>query len=332
MVSILIIFTLCLCFCAKNTSFVSTNFTVDKTNLLKAALPFGIILYHLSFDTPQSVLSDFRFTGPYIVGLFFFMSGYGLEYQYHKGKITLKGLPGKLKKLFIPFIIPTISYLTLAVIIEKESIYSIFKRSLLDGQLLLPHTWFISVLVGIYLCYFVTRPFVKNNKVHLLILFLLFTFFAIMIKTPNNSHIYTSNYAFLIGMTVQQNEKRWIIWASKWYIYVSTFIIFALISFSYIENKPIFKGAGIIGVPLYVCAFMLFVTKIPAHYSTKITRFFSSISYEMYLFQGISILIINHFNITPLWIYVTSILILNILLSFISHKATICFSTLCHKR
>lgn len=225
-----------------------------------------------------------------------------------------------------------ICYLFLAIVVEKETVHNILKGVFLDGQILLPHTWFISVLVAIYICYFSTRQLIKDNKIHLLILFILFTSFAIMIKTSNNSHIYTSNYAFLIGMVVQQNEKQWIIWASKWYVYVSAFILFTFISFSYIENRPIFKGAGIIGVPLYVCTFILLITKIPAHYSTKITRFFCMISYEMYLFQGISILLIYHFNIIPLWQSVVCILTLNILLSFISHKVIIYSSTLCHKR
>lgn len=97
MLSTLIILTFYLLLCAKNTDFVPTDFTLDKTNLLKAILPFGIILHHISFNASQSVLYDFRFTGPYIVGLFFFMSGYGLECQYRKGKISFRALPAKLK-------------------------------------------------------------------------------------------------------------------------------------------------------------------------------------------------------------------------------------------
>lgn len=134
MLFILALFTIYLCFCAKTTIFEPSNFSIEKTNLLKAVLPFGIIVHHLSFHAPQSVLYDFRFTGPYIVGLFFFMSGYGLEYQYHKGKIRAYGLFHRLKKLFVPFIIPTALYVCIVFFLEGQTLQQLFKDGLQMGN------------------------------------------------------------------------------------------------------------------------------------------------------------------------------------------------------
>ena len=52
-------------------------FSKDRTTLLKAVLPWVIILHHLSLRT--NLLGDFNEAGVYVVGLFFFISGYGLE-------------------------------------------------------------------------------------------------------------------------------------------------------------------------------------------------------------------------------------------------------------
>jgi hypothetical protein len=49
-------------------------FTKERTYLLKALLPYIIFIYHSHlFDW------DFKITGPFVVSIFYFMSGYGLE-------------------------------------------------------------------------------------------------------------------------------------------------------------------------------------------------------------------------------------------------------------
>lgn len=53
--------------------------TLEKSNNLKAFFPYMIIMHHISQAT--SGFLDFRWAGPYGVGVFFFMSGYELEYK-----------------------------------------------------------------------------------------------------------------------------------------------------------------------------------------------------------------------------------------------------------
>ena len=42
----------------------------QKADLLKALFPFVIILGHVSFKYPDSIIKDMRFAGPYVVGVF----------------------------------------------------------------------------------------------------------------------------------------------------------------------------------------------------------------------------------------------------------------------
>ena len=46
----------------------------QKADLLKALFPFVIILGHVSFKYPDSIIKDMRFAGPYVVGVFFFLN------------------------------------------------------------------------------------------------------------------------------------------------------------------------------------------------------------------------------------------------------------------
>ena len=173
-----------------------------------------------------------------------------------------------------------------------------------------------------YICYYLTRNLFKNNNYFLLFMFAVFTIFIIVIHNSHNSHLYTSNYAFIVGIAMKQNEKKWLKIASYKKIYALSFIVLALISVSYIEQKPLFKGFGVIGVPFYVIAFITLFTRIAVLKANKLIQFFSSISYEMYLFQGVTILIITKIGIENIYLLLTSVLCLNILLSFIAHKIT----------
>jgi hypothetical protein len=322
MLSIFIFFTLYLFYCFKSTTFIPYEFTLNKVNILKAVLPFIIIIHHLSFEVPQTIISDFHFTGPYVVGLFFFMSGYGLEYQYNHHKVQIRRLPYRLKKIFVPFILPTLFYIVLVYSFYNKPFHYLATGGFIDAQLLLPYTWFITVLVGMYICYYFTRNLFRNNNYFLLFMFAVFTLFIIGIYNSHNSHLYTSNYAFIVGIAMKQNEKKWLEIASYKKIYALSFIVLGLISVSYIEQKPLFKGFGVIGVPFYVVAFITLFTRITALKENKLIKFFSSISYEMYLFQGVTILIITKIGIENIYLLITSVLCLNILLSFIAYKIT----------
>ena len=317
-----VFFTLYLSYCLKNTNFIAHEFTLDKVNILKSVLPFIIIIHHLSFEVSQTIISDFHFTGPYVVGLFFFMSGYGLEYQYNQHKVQIRRLPDRLKKIFIPFILPTVFYLVLVYYFYNKPFYYLVIDGFVDAQLLLPYTWFITILVGMYICYYLTRNLFRNNNYFLLFLFAIFTLFIIVVHNSHNSHLYTSNYAFIVGIAMKQNEKKWLKIASYKKIYGLAFILLGIISISYIEQKPLFKGFGVIGVLFYVVAFITLFTRMEVLKANKLIQFFSSISYEMYLFQGVTILIITKIGVENIYLLLISVLCLNILLSFIAHKIT----------
>ena len=322
MIFTFVFFTLYLSYCFKNTAFIPHEFTLNKVNILKAVLPFIIIIHHLSFEVPQTIISDFRFTGSYVVGLFFFMSGYGLEYQYNQHKVQIRRLPYRLKKIFIPFILPTVFYLVLVYHFYNKPFHYLATGGFIDAQLLLPYTWFITILVGMYICYYLTRNLFRNNNYFLLFLFAIFTLFIIVIHNSHNSHLYTSNYAFIVGIAMKQNEKKWLEIASYKKIYALSFIVLGLISVSYIEQKPLFKGFGVIGVSFYIVAFIALVTRMEVLKANKLINFLSSISYEMYLFQSVTILIITQIGIENIYLLLISVLCLNILLSFIAHKIT----------
>jgi len=67
-------------------------------------------------------------------------------------------------------------------------------------------------------------------------------------------------------------------------------LILGAVALSYIHNDPPFRGFALMGVVVYVMAFFFVLSFIPLR-KLPFASFFKSISYEMYLCQGIFFLL-----------------------------------------
>lgn len=106
--------------------FVYHPFGVSEANTLKGILAIGIVLSHL-----QNFCYGSHGCGPLAqfaqVGVFFFISGYGLTSAYlHKGHSYLNGfLKHRLSKVIVPLVIATGVYLVECYIIPIGGGYKI---------------------------------------------------------------------------------------------------------------------------------------------------------------------------------------------------------------
>ena len=85
------------------------TFDLSNTALLKAILPFFIILGHAAHAVKSSLFDGL---GVYVVALFFFVSGYGLEYKRSvDSKDSMHLLVNRIVKLLFPLVVPIIIYM-----------------------------------------------------------------------------------------------------------------------------------------------------------------------------------------------------------------------------
>lgn len=73
-------------------------------------------------------------------------------------------------------------------------------------------------------------------------------------------------------------------------------LILGAVALSYIHNDPPFRGFALMGVVVYVMAFFFVLSFIPLR-ELPFASFFKSISYEMYLCQGIFFLALPEFHL-----------------------------------
>lgn len=313
-----------LLFVARGNSFYS--FTKERTYLLKALLPYIIFTYH-------TYLFDwfFRLAGPFVVSIFFFMSGYGLETKRtNGGGISDKFLVKSLRKLLTPLIIPIIIFLFIRL--YDVSFCVVLDEDIRKFQLVLPYTWFVVTLIILYIFFYASV--VISNKIKyrrnlcfacIVIEILLFNFFGRYVGVPGYAHVTTT--AFIAGILYQNYEND----IMKIYnrrvkelTIISTIVMILLAV--YIQAQVL----GNIDRPLtafvWPICFMLLYAVIPTCRQSsrfgKVITYLSSISYELYICQSIAFLILGEKSQYHPMLYVVFLLILCTLVASICKTLT----------
>lgn len=286
----------------------------QKADLLKALFPFVIILGHVSFKYPDSIIKDMRFAGPYVVGVFFFLSGYGLECK------RLGGVARRLKKLFQPLALPLVTYLLLKGGL-CDSVLDEVVDSLKSLTLLLPYTWFVTVIALFYVVYCVFRNrFASNREFDAFLIIVTIALFVVLFVLQVDGTMYVSNMSFAMGVMYKQKEQ-WILSKMKMWGWITCVVVVLVCAFAYVQGTPPFHGFAMLAVPLYVAGFMLLYARV-GMCDNRLIRFFKGISYEIYLWQSIPMLVVTSLKINNVWLYVGLVILLSVLMAVVSKRLT----------
>ena len=147
-----------------------------------------------------------RWSGPYIVAIFFFISGYGLQYKYRRGQMDIEYLKNKTTRILLPIVFPLAIYVLLSCN-SWESFKYKCEAAISHGNLILPYSWFVIVILFLYILYFL---FVATSKVKCTFV----SFIMFLVCTDNifyrlgwGSSSFVSNIAFLLEIVYYENEN-----------------------------------------------------------------------------------------------------------------------------
>lgn len=260
--------------------------TISQTGILKGIMALGIVLYHLAvqYNDNLIVLKPFKYLGFLFVGLFFFISGYGLTVS----MLTKKDYFSSSKKRFLKVIIPFINaiivytiYYSLQGEILKQNIFFVVK-----------YCWFIYEILALYIVFFITYKkfsFKKAtilNSIIILISLILMYFFKI------SATWYKSTLAFLVGIIVAKNRENLVKWINSKY-YIKTFVL--IISMGIFLSLGKYLELGILEILIYNIAVMLFIVVCLMliaklmKFENKFLKYLGCISFEIYLYHGLFI-------------------------------------------
>lgn len=161
----LVIFFIILLFLILRPTNQISSFTKERTQLLKALLPFGVIVHHFFKIHEVSFWSDdTQSLGSYIVAVFFFISGYGLSNKriIKKESIGAKYILCQIKRLFLPLLFVAIIFHSLNYWLNGAHLdYIDVCHKWLLGAPPLPYTWFIMTYISIIVLYVLSCRFTR---------------------------------------------------------------------------------------------------------------------------------------------------------------------------
>lgn len=218
---------------AKNETFHKDGFSLEACKAMQGFLSLLIIVHHVyTFleirDYDVTVLHWSANIGVYLIGFFFFCSGYGLIVSLHTKENYLQGFMVKrVLIVLVPFFICNYAYMFVELLLVNrypmhELIAAFFGIVLLNSQM-----WFAVEIMLLYLVFFVLFKHIKNEKIGIIImtaLIMIVTLLAMMwfkgekpTKWFSGEWWYNTTPLFIIGMIVARHREQIKSFIAKYY-------------------------------------------------------------------------------------------------------------------
>ena len=268
-----------------------------STKSLKGLLALLIIFHHISQKiTTGENFSNFEYMGRYIVALFFFLSGYGLFFQYNNNVNYMKNfLRKRLVRIFIPFFVFIVIYVIYRAILGEVINVDFFISFWKDHSNIIYNGWFINSIIVLYVIFYVSFK-KKDSKIAIFkLVFLTLVYIFWKAYQDHGDWEYVSIMAFLLGvfwMKYRVSIDKFI--EKNYFIFLVSFSILVYVFRHYedimkdigITNRYVYYGiVGNLCTMVFVVYFLLLTNKL--NFSNKYLDFLGSISFEIYMIHGL---------------------------------------------
>jgi len=302
------------------------DFTKDHSLYLKGILALSIVLHHLSQRTDcGKPFSFFTNIGPEIVAVFFFISGYGLM-----SSVLAKGnsyfdhfLSKRLWKLCKPFILALIIFQFLCFVDGEGYTLKQILSDMTHGETetLLPGCWFIFAIVLHYLAFFIIFRKVKDLKKAQAFMFLYIIAYFLIFRNLLSFGFwwYISALSINIGLAWKYWEHSIKNFVKNYFISIACVVAFISVCSIYLYHIGM-VWLEFFFVPLFPVLLILLYYYFPPLLK-KAVCYLGVISYEIYLLQGVPLVLLRgkHIHIASEPVYIISTLAVVILLAAILH-------------
>lgn len=308
---------------------IANVFSKDIVTVLKPFLAFGIVFHHLHGEA--AYLHEFERWGPLVVGIFFFISGYGLTYSLNRRPDYLKGF--FTDKILVKLLLPSsLAFILSLCLVQQWNEFSIIERlKCPQGPWIFANDWFIYALIYCYIAFLFAG---KIKKASLRLSILIIAPLLLVVFTANMGYArnwWATPMAFSAGALYCHFEPkiRQFIDGKKRYIVTTTC---ALLVFGLLMGLSAMFGSKISTVIVYSLLPLLLVTimirlDVTSLAKNKLIVFFNGISFELYLIHGI---VIDHMRF-DLDLSSTSLIIASVVTSVIAAYIFKQISTMCQK-
>lgn len=294
LIFLIILLILCLYktkFAANRNSYHMQPLEVQNVIPLRGILALEIVLGHTYGHVKDSLLYFNNRIGVWVVGIFFFLSGYGLMLSLHRKENYLKKfIIKRIGRIFIPFFL---FFLVNCVLGFSNNLF----RALLAD-------WFVTEVMIIYFLWYLLYKYLPEKYAFLILFVLILLLNIYGCYYDIGSRWYGSTACFLSGILYEKMEEKIIVCCKTNYSKVMTVVVFLFLSggiLFLINESNIVVSAVMINSTCILLSGMICLLLMKFTIGNIITRFLGNISWEIYvshrtfLFLFDKIEISNHF-------------------------------------
>ncbi len=262
-------------------------FSVENSMILRGLMAINVVLCHFSHYYGNGIiLPVFTALGNLAVGIFFFLSGFGLMKQYlNRPDYRKTFFRKRILKVIVPYMIFTVLYWLYYTLIGKTYGLKDVILKLFTDEPLVTYSWYLVEIIVLYLFFWLFMHLIKTEKRYMILLNLIsyLVLFAFYKSRNYVSYCYYSTHMFAIGIiwaTYEEKINTFIQKYGKYLIVPSAAIIVV-----FFRNTPFY--------PLTEIAFLLLIAVFFSHFSyqNRFLSYIGRISMEKYLIHGLMIMI-----------------------------------------
>ena len=273
----------------------------EKSTALKGIFAIFVLIHHLyqysGLFRQTSLGTLLQAMGTFSVAVFFFLSGYGLMASYKRDgrKYINEFVYKRILSFYCILLFVAVLYFILSLCLGESFGWRIIWKTF-TGEIIV-NGWYLQAQLVFYILFWLVFLALKkqSNAQKLIIMLIVQVAYMILVYPFLGATWVQSALVFVLGMIwceykekivrLFNTAKKWIITSG---IVFSLFCIFFLIDF-YISMTVISLFARIISIICFVIFVNLLIVKIPI--TNIVTKFLGEISLEIYVFQGVFLLL-----------------------------------------
>ena len=294
-------------------------FSKKHTQYLRGIFAAFIMIFHISKE--NDILFPFlEYLSIVVVGAFFFLSGYGLFKSYlGSNNFRETFIKRRIVKIVIPYIIATLIYwLYHSLIGNHYTVLDIIKSIISFGPIVM-YSWFIVSLIVQYTMFYIIIALCKNTKRVLMVVVILMLV-RIVLLMSGVSYVDVLNEMTCFGILFANYDVRIMRFVKnkRMLIFLLSLALTLLMSIDLLSFREVPVLFNVIEKVLFI--FMIIIFSTYYTFENAFIGLLGKISFELYMFSGLSKMIIRRFLDTSVFIQDFAIYILAIVLSIVLHS------------
>lgn len=312
--------------------FVEGWFEKQNTDQLRGLCALLIIAHHIATQKfADGIFHQLGYisviSGYLLVGYFFLISGYGLEYgEIYSAKHKKHSLLRRVVTIGVPYITISLLYWVYGQYMAEQIGFLDIVTSILEGDPIVKYSWYSVAIIIIYV-FFEISKMNSSRKCNLYVMTLLLLGY-IMFGVFRNYSVFWYNTILivLVGILVARYKEQIYCWIKH---YDKTSVIVSLIALGagtvlqikYGNNVGEVARILIQQVTLIAAVYLMMMVDYVFSLNSKFLKWVAAFSYEIYLTHGLVMNMAKNFFAVDIAgiAYAGIVIVITILLSFAEH-------------